>query len=142
MLMGEFSHTIDAKGRLIIPAKFREQLGGRVVITRGMDGCLFGYPLTEWQHLEKQMRQLSLTKKNARAFVRFMYSAATECEFDKQGRVNIPATLREHADLSKKCVIVGVSERFEIWDEERWEKYTKATESNVDSIAEDLDFDL
>lgn len=142
MLMGEFSHAIDAKGRLIIPAKFREQLGGRVVITRGMDGCLFGYPLKEWHHLEKQMRQLSLTKKNARAFVRFMYSAATECEFDKQGRVNIPQTLRDHADLTKKCVIVGVSERFEIWNSERWQKYTKETESNVDSIAEDLDFDL
>lgn len=142
MLMGEFSHAIDAKGRLIIPAKFREQLGGRVVITRGMDGCLFGYPIDQWKQLEQQLNQLSLTKKNARAFMRFMYSAATECEFDKQGRVNIPPTLRAHANLSKKCVIVGVSQRFEIWDADRWAQYTKETEGNVDSIAEDLDFDL
>lgn len=142
MLMGEFSHAIDAKGRLIIPAKFREQLGGRVVITRGMDGCLFGYPMDQWKQLEAQMNKLSLTKKNARAFMRFMYSAATECEFDKQGRVNIPQTLRTHAGLTKKCVIVGVSDRFEIWDQDRWAKYTEETEGNVDDIAEDLDFDL
>ena len=142
MLMGEFSHNIDSKGRLIIPAKFREQLGGRVVITRGMDGCLFGYPTSEWQKLEQRLQQLSLTKKNARAFMRFMYAAATECEFDKQGRVNIPENLRRHAGLTKNCVVVGVASRFEIWDENRWAKYTKETESSVDSIAEDLDFDL
>ena len=101
MFMGEYRHTVDTKGRLIIPAKFRDELGPEFVITRGMDGCLFGYPLTEWNNLEEKLRQLPLTKKNARAFVRFFYSAATECEFDKQGRINIPKALRTHAALDK-----------------------------------------
>ena len=106
MFMGEYRHTVDTKGRLIIPAKFRDELGPEFVITRGMDGCLFGYPLTEWNNLEEKLRQLPLTKKNARAFVRFFYSAATECEFDKQGRINIPKALRTHAALDKKSAFL------------------------------------
>ena len=136
--MGEYRHTVDSKGRLIIPAKFRDELGARFVVTRGMDGCLFGYPLTEWNNLEEKLRQLPLTKKNARAFVRFFYSAATECEFDKQGRINIPKTLRTHAALDKKCVVVGVSNRFEIWSEERWNEFSDDVEENFDEIAEDM----
>lgn len=136
--MGEYRHTVDTKGRLIIPAKFRDELGPEFVITRGMDGCLFGYPLTEWNNLEEKLRQLPLTKKNARAFVRFFYSAATECEFDKQGRINIPKTLRTHAALDKKCVVVGVSNRFEIWSEERWNEFSDDVEENFDEIAEDM----
>lgn len=136
--MGEYRHTVDSKGRLIIPAKFRDELGPQFVITRGMDGCLFGYPLTEWNNLEEKLRQLPLTKKNARAFVRFFYSAATECEFDKQGRINIPKTLRTHAALNKKCVVVGVSNRFEIWSEERWDEFSDDVEENFDEIAEDM----
>ena len=97
MLMGEFTHTIDSKGRLIIPAKFREQLGAHFIVTRGLDGCLFGYPLNEWAILEQKLKALPLTKRDARAFVRFLYSAATDCEIDKQGRINIPITLRTHA---------------------------------------------
>lgn len=138
MFMGEYRHTVDTKGRLIIPAKFRDELGPEFVITRGMDGCLFGYPLTEWNNLEEKLRQLPLTKKNARAFVRFFYSAATECEFDKQGRINIPKTLRTHAALDKKCVVVGVSNRFEIWSEERWNEFSDDVEENFDEIAEDM----
>lgn len=138
MFMGEYRHTVDSKGRLIIPAKFRDELGPQFVITRGMDGCLFGYPLTEWNNLEEKLRQLPLTKKNARAFVRFFYSAATECEFDKQGRINIPKTLRTHAALNKKCVVVGVSNRFEIWSEERWDEFSDDVEENFDEIAEDM----
>ncbi|MFK5705124.1 division/cell wall cluster transcriptional repressor MraZ [Ligilactobacillus sp. LYQ139] len=138
MFMGEYRHTVDSKGRLIIPAKFRDILGPQFVITRGMDGCLFGYPLTEWNNLEEKLRQLPLTKKNARAFVRFFYSAATECEFDKQGRINIPKTLRTHAALNKKCVVVGVSNRFEIWSEERWSEFSDNVEENFDEIAEDM----
>ena len=138
MFMGEYRHTVDSKGRLIIPAKFRDELGARFVVTRGMDGCLFGYPLTEWNNLEEKLRQLPLTKKNARAFVRFFYSAATECEFDKQGRINIPKTLRTHAALDKKCVVVGVSNRFEIWSEERWNEFSDDVEENFDEIAEDM----
>lgn len=138
MFMGEYRHTVDTKGRLIIPAKFRDELGPEFVITRGMDGCLFGYPLTEWNNLEEKLRQLPLTKKNARAFVRFFYSAATECEFDKQGRINIPKALRAHAALDKKCVVVGVSNRFEIWSEERWNEFSDDVEENFDEIAEDM----
>ncbi|AUJ32352.1 MAG: division/cell wall cluster transcriptional repressor MraZ [Liquorilactobacillus nagelii] len=143
MLMGEFHHAIDSKGRLIIPAKFREQLADQFVLTRGMDGCLFGYPASEWQQLEEKLQQLPLTKRDARAFVRFFYSAATECEFDHQGRIVIPKSLRQHAELTKKCVVVGVSNRFEIWSEERWNKFSEQAEENFDDIAENMiDFGL
>lgn len=142
MLMGEFTHTIDSKGRLIIPAKFREQLGAHFIVTRGLDGCLFGYPVNEWAILEQKLKALPLTKRDARAFVRFLYSAATDCEIDKQGRINIPITLRTHASLEKKCVIVGVSNRLEIWSAERWNKFTSETADNFDEIAEDLNIDF
>lgn len=140
--MGEFSHTVDTKGRLIIPAKFREQLGTQFIVTRGMDGCLFGYPMDEWQTLENKLKELPLTKKDARSFVRFFYSAATECEFDKQGRINLPGTLRSHAGLEKKCVVVGVSDRIEIWSEDRWHSFADEAEDNFDEIAEKMDFGL
>ena len=133
MLMGEFTHTIDSKGRLIIPAKFREQLGAHFIVTRGLDGCLFGYPLNEWAILEQKLKALPLTKRDARA---------TDCEIDKQGRINIPITLRTHASLEKKCVIVGVSNRLEIWSAERWNKFTSETADNFDEIAEDLNIDF
>lgn len=143
MFMGEFQHNIDTKGRLIIPAKFRDELGAQFVITRGMDGCLFGYPLTEWQKLEKKLQSLPLTKKDARAFVRFFYSAATETELDKQGRVTLPLTLREYATLTKNCVIIGVSNRIEIWNEEKWQEFSAETAENFDEIAETMiDFDF
>lgn len=143
MFMGEFKHSIDAKGRLIIPAKFREQLGSDFVITRGLDGCLFGYPMSEWRVLEENLKKLPLNKRDARSFVRFFYSAATESDFDKQGRINVPKTLREHAALDKKCVIVGVSNRIEIWAEERWESFTDEAEENFDEIAENMiDFEF
>lgn len=138
MFMGEFAHTIDTKGRLIIPAKFREQLGADFVLTRGLDGCLFGYPQSEWQKLQAKLHQLPLAKKDARAFVRFFYSAATECRFDKQGRINIPQSLQTHAKLEKKCVIVGVSERFEIWDEQHWNAYAAQASDQFDDIAENM----
>lgn len=137
MLMGEFKHNIDAKGRLIMPAKFREDLGEKFIITRGMDGCLFGYPQNEWSALEEKLKQLPLAKKDARAFTRF-YSAATECELDKQGRINIPQTLREHADLEKVCHVIGVSDRIEIWSQERWTKFSDEAEESFDDIAENM----
>lgn len=143
MFMGEFQHSIDAKGRLIIPAKFREKLGENFVVTRGLDGCLFGYPQDEWEKLEANLNEMPLAKKDARLFVRFFYSAATECELDKQGRINIPQSLRQHANLEKSCVIVGVSNRIEIWDETRWQAFTDAAEENFDEIAESMiDFGL
>ena len=136
MFMGEFQHSIDAKGRLIVPSKLREKLGEKFVVTRGLDGCLFGYPLSEWEKLEEKLNEMPLAKKDARTFVRFFYSAATECEIDKQGRINIPATLREHAALMNSCVIIGVSNRIEIWDEARWPAFTTEAEENFDEIAE------
>ncbi|MDA9462459.1 Cell division protein MraZ [Enterococcus mundtii 3F] len=143
MLMGEFRHNIDAKGRLIVPSKLREELGEQFVLTRGLDGCLFGYPMSEWNELESKLNDMPLAKKDARTFVRFFYSAATECELDKQGRINIPNTLRNYATITKECVIVGVSNRIEIWDETKWQEFSEAAEENFDEIAENMiDFGL
>ncbi|WP_261805730.1 division/cell wall cluster transcriptional repressor MraZ [Lapidilactobacillus luobeiensis] len=143
MLMGEFHHNLDTKGRVIMPAKFRAELGDAFVLTRGMDGCLFGYPMAKWQILEAKLDQLPLTKKDARSFVRFFYAAATEQEFDKQGRINIAKPLLAYAQLSKNCVIVGVSDRIEIWDEARWTTFNEQASENFDEISENLmDFDL
>ncbi|GAB6092329.1 division/cell wall cluster transcriptional repressor MraZ [Furfurilactobacillus curtus] len=143
MFMGEFQHNVDDKGRLIIPAKFRNQLGDQFMVTRGLDGCLFGYPMAQWQALVDKTQALSLTKRDARAFARFLFAGATECEFDKQGRINIPGPLREHAKLDKACVIVGVSERFEIWSASQWVQYNEQTGANIDEISEAMgDFDF
>lgn len=138
MFMGEFTHNIDSKGRLIMPSKFRENLGYKFVVTRGMDGCLFVYPQLEWQQLEEKLQELPLSKKDARTFVRFFYSAATECDIDKQGRINIPPTLRAHAQLKKACVVIGVANRIEIWSEERWQQYALEAEENYDELAETM----
>lgn len=144
MLMGEFKHTIDAKGRIIVPAKLREELGEEFILTRGLDGCLFGYPKENWQSLtEKLNHQLPLGKKDARSVVRFFYSAASEVEFDKQGRIMIPATLREYAGLSKNCRVIGVSDRLEIWDEQAWQNYIKLTEAQIPDLTENItDFEF
>lgn len=142
MFMGEFNHSIDNKGRLIIPAKFRSQLGENFVITRGMDRCLSGYSKDEWNTLKGQLEKLPMTKKNVRQFVRLIYSAAIECEFDKQGRVNLSNTLIDYANIKKKCVIVGVSSHFEIWDEDAWNKYSQQAADDFDEVAEDIDFDF
>ncbi len=141
--MGEFQHSIDEKGRLTIPAKFRDELGSSFVITRGLDQCLFVYPNSEWKILEERLKTLPFTKADARAFTRFFFSGATECEWDKQGRVNIPANLREHAALTKDCVVIGVSSRVEIWSKEKWEAYFDQSEGSFNEIAEKLvDFNL
>lgn len=120
MFMGEYSHTIDAKGRVIVPAKFREELGEGSVITKGLDGCLFVYPKEEWQKFEEKLRQLPLNQQNARKITRFFLAGATGCEIDKQGRVLLPAVLREFAELEKDVVMVGIMNRVEIWSKERW----------------------
>lgn len=138
MFMGEYQHNIDSKGRLIIPAKFREHLGEQFVITRGLDKCLFGYPLSEWKEVESKLKTLPLTKKDARAFTRFFFSGATECEVDKQGRVNLPATLLQYAALEKECVILGVSSRIEIWSKLLWEEYFMESEESFAEIAENM----
>jgi len=143
MLMGEFQHNIDAKGRIIIPAKLREDLGAKFVITRGLDGCVFGYPLENWEKIQEKLKQLPLAKKEARAFTRFFYSAAAEAEIDKQGRINIPSTLVDYASLEKECLVLGVSDRIEIWSKARWESVSSEIEESFEEIAEDmLDFGL
>ncbi|MBM7095874.1 MULTISPECIES: division/cell wall cluster transcriptional repressor MraZ [Alteribacter] len=143
MFMGEYRHNIDEKGRMIIPAKFRENLGSSFVVTRGLDQCLFVYPEEEWRHLEQKLKTLPFTKKDARAFTRFFFSGATECELDKQGRANIASVLRSYAKLEKECVIIGVSNRVEIWSKEIWEEYVAESEDSFAEIAEGIvDFDL
>lgn len=139
MFMGEYHHNLDNKGRLIIPAKFRNQIGKLIVFTRGMEGCIFGYPISEWQKIEAKLAQLPLTKKNARNFMRIFYSGAMETEFDKQGRVNFSTTLKEYAGLEQECVIIGVSNRIEIWSAERWQKFSEQASEDYDDIAENLD---
>ncbi|KHE72745.1 division/cell wall cluster transcriptional repressor MraZ [Halobacillus sp. BBL2006] len=143
MFMGEFQHNIDAKGRIIVPSKFRQDLGESFVLTRGLDQCLFAYPMNEWKLLEEKLKKLPLTKKDARAFTRFFFSGAVECEVDKQGRINIPPPLRKYATLEKECVVIGVSNRIEFWSNENWETYFEASEESFSEIAENmLDFDI
>ena len=138
MFMGEYLHTVDGKGRLIIPAKFREGLGDCFVVTKGLDNCLFVYPEAEWTALETKLKALPFTKKDARAFVRFFFSGATECELDKQGRILLPANLRTHANLEKDVVVIGVSNRVEMWGRDVWEKYSQEAEMDYEEIAEKL----
>lgn len=120
MFMGEYNHTVDPKGRLIVPSKFREQLGNEFVVTKGLDGCLFVYPNSEWQSIEEKFRNISMTSKDARKFSRFFFAGAASCELDKQGRILLPSVLREYADLEKDVVLVGVLSRIEIWSKDRW----------------------
>lgn len=135
MFMGEYQHSMDAKGRVIIPAKFRESLGEKFVATRGLDNCLFVYPMHEWSILEKKLTSLPLTSKNARTFVRFFFSGATESDLDKQGRVSIPANLRNYADLEKNIVIIGLANRIELWAKEKWDIYLDSAEDSYEDIA-------
>ena len=136
MFMGEYNHTIDAKGRLIVPSKFREILGDAFVVTKGLDGCLFVYDNEEWKLFEEKLRTLPITNKEARQFVRFFLAGATEAEVDKQGRILIPNVLREFAALQKDVVLVGVGSRIEIWGRERFED--TASFDDMDEIAEHM----
>lgn len=138
MLLGEYQHNIDAKGRLIMPAKFRPDLGNRFIVTRGLDGCLFGYPMESWELVEKKLKQLPLANKDARKITRFFYSAATEVEIDKQGRINLPKNLLEFAKIDKECRVIGVSDRIEIWSSELWEGFASDAEDNFEDIAEEM----
>lgn len=138
VLIGGYTHNIDAKGRLIMPAKFRPSLGEKFIITRGLDGCLFGYPKESWERLEAKLVELPLAKKEARAFTRFFYSAATEVEIDKQGRINIPQSLIDFAKIEKECRVIGVSNRIEIWSSEQYEAYNEEFEDDFDDIAESM----
>ena len=138
MFMGEYQHGLDTKSRLIIPAKFREELGEGAIITRGLDNCLFLFPQEEWSILENKLKALPLTKRDARQFVRFLFSGATECEMDKQGRIILPTNLREFAEIEKDAVVIGVSSRIEIWSKERWQSYVEVAEESFEDIAENI----
>jgi len=138
MFIGEYQHTIDPKGRLILPAKFRYDLGEKFIVTKGLDNCLFVYPNEEWSKLEQKLSNLPLTSRDARAFVRFFFAGAAECDLDKQGRFLIPANLREHAGFDKEIVIIGVSSRLEIWSKEAWESYNESSELEYDEIFEKM----
>lgn len=138
MLMGEYNHSLDAKGRVILPADFRNELGESFIITKGLDNCLFIYPQSEWEQLSVKLRQLPLAKTEARAFVRFFFAGARQVELDKQGRFLIPATLRQHASLKKDAVLIGVSNRIEVWSKDEWLKYNEEITPSVSAIAETL----
>lgn len=138
MLIGEFEHSLDAKGRLIMPAKLRESIGDSFVVTKGLDGCLFAFSITEWNNFEEKLKSLPLSNKNSREFTRFFLSGATECEIDKQGRFLIPNNLREAANLLKGIVIIGVGTRIEIWDKEKWKAYNSDENISVEDIAENM----
>ena len=139
MFIGEYNHTIDAKGRLIVPAKFREALGDEFVVTKGLDGCLFVYPMEEWTVFTNKLKELPLTKKDARQFSRFFLAGAASCEVDKQGRILIPAVLRDFAGLEKDAVLVGVSSRIEIWSKAKWEEVSDVDIEDMDNIAEHME---
>ena len=138
MLIGEFEHSIDTKGRLVLPAKIKDDLGKEFIVTKGLDGCLFGYSLEEWNKFEEKLKTLPLTNKITRDFVRFFLSGAVEEETDKQGRFLLPANLREYASLTKDAVIIGVGTRIEIWDKKKWNEYNSEENLSVDSIAEKM----
>lgn len=138
MFMGEYHHTIDEKGRIIIPSKFREDLGEKFIITRGIENCLFVYSLSSWEKITNKLESLPFTKKDARQFVRFFLSGATTAEFDKQGRVNITSPLISYANLQKDCVVIGTGDRLEIWSQEDWNAFFDSASSNMSDIAENL----
>ena len=138
MLMGEFHHNIDDKARLVMPSKFREELGESFVITRGLDGCLFVYSNVEWQKLVEKLKNLPFTKKDARSFLRFFLSGATNCTLDKQGRVIIPTPLVSYANLNKECLVIGMNDRLEIWSREKFDVMFKENEENMSDLAESL----
>ncbi|KAA8371165.1 division/cell wall cluster transcriptional repressor MraZ [Leuconostoc carnosum] len=143
MFMGEYSHTLDTKGRLIIPAKFRSQLGDKFIVTRWMEHALRAMPMPVWEKLEAQLNQLPLGKKEARQFKRFVMAGAIEAETDKQGRIVIPVNLKEYAGLNKAVTVTGAGDAFEIWSDDNWNEYTSETANNFDDIAEGLvDFEF
>ena len=138
MLLGEYRHNVDAKGRVSVPSKFRGDLGQSFVVTKGLDNCLYLYSKDEWKKFEDKLKNLPITSQEARSFVRFFFAGASECEVDKQGRINIPQNLREYAKIQKDVVIVGVSTRAEIWNSENWDKYTSSDSLDVSKIASQM----
>jgi len=139
MLIGEYKYTLDSKKRLAIPAKFRRELGKKVVITRGLDNCLVLYPTEEWRTLSEKLSKLPSSRLDARGFTRIMLGGAVDVDLDKSGRILIPDYLKKYALLKKNVVLIGLSNRIEIWDEKRWQKYREKTEKEIGGIAEGLE---
>ncbi|MDD2216753.1 MAG: division/cell wall cluster transcriptional repressor MraZ [Eubacteriales bacterium] len=137
MFIGEYQHSIDAKGRIIIPSKFRDELGFKFILTKGLDDCLFIYSMDEWKKFESKLVNLPIASKEARAFVRYFFSSAVECEIDKQGRLTIPQNLREHAKIDKELVTIGVMSRVEVWSKQEWANYG-SNNLGYDEIAEKM----
>ena len=137
MFIGEYHHSIDEKGRLTIPSKLRDELGEQFILTRGLDGCLFIYPNNEWNNVINKYKELPNIKE-ARNFMRFFLSGATNSELDKQGRINIPSPLINYANLNKECIIIGVNDRLEIWSKENWESFVSENEKSFSDMADHL----
>ncbi|MBE6140913.1 MAG: division/cell wall cluster transcriptional repressor MraZ [Firmicutes bacterium] len=138
MLMGEYHHNIDDKNRIVIPNRYREEIGTEFVITRGFEKCLYVYSMVEWEKLVAKLNTLPFTKKDARTIMRSFFSGATICEFDKMGRINIASPLVKYADLTKSCVIIGVNDRLEIWSEENFNNFLSENEEQLEDVAEHL----
>ena len=138
MLIGEYTHSIDDKNRLSLPAKFRQEMGKKIVVTPGLDGCLWVFIQKEWKKIEEKLNQSSLLTADNRSFNRFMFAGAVEEEVDSIGRILIPDFLREHANLKSKVVVICVSSRVEIWNEKTWIDYKKVVEKQADTLAEKL----
>ena len=138
MLIGEYEHSLDVKGRLIMPIKLREDIGDNFIITKGLDGCLFGFSLDEWKKFEEKLKSLPLTNKNARDFVRFFLSGAVNSEIDKQGIFLIASNLREYASMEKEVVIIGVGTRIEFWSKDKWKVYNNSDSFSADMLAENM----
>lgn len=138
MLIGEYNHTLDTKKRMAIPARLRKELGERAILTRGLNNCLFLYPMQQWQRVTEKLSQLSVGQGDTRGFLRLMFSGAVEVELDQLGRILIPDYLKTYAELKQRVVVVGVNDRLEVWDEDRWSNYKNGVEKNTDMIAEKL----
>jgi len=138
MFIGEFSHSLDSKGRVAIPAKFRSKISGGAIITRGLDKCLFVFTKKDWDKLAGKLVELPLSQSNSRAFARLMLSGASDVRLDSQGRILIPDYLRKYAGITKAAKVIGVYNRMEVWNEKGWEAYKKKTEGASDEIAEKM----
>ncbi len=138
MLMGEFHHNIDDKLRLVMPNSFRDELGEEVVITRGLEDCLFVYSLKEWSSIVEKLKSLPFTKKDARSFTRIFLSGATICQFDKQGRIKLTSPLKEYASIEKECIVIGVNDRIEIWSKSNWDKFFEDSKESLSDVADHL----
>ena len=138
MFMGEYHHSIDEKGRLVIPTKFRMKLGNEFIVARGIEKCLYIYAKDDWNNVVSKLNTLPFTKKDARDFIRSFFSGATDCIFDRQGRVMINSILCQYANLTKECVIIGANDRIEIWDKDAWNNFLASSEEKLSDLAENL----